>query len=230
MVQMTPEDFARLPVERMAQRLLQNIGADPGLIGRGGTVATVGATRPDALPDHDLARFSPMSLLSDPTFDVRQYLEDLVSIAVTSAQQAEGVALKAQEASRKARRAMAFVATLGTIGLLVGVAGFAAERTAVTRLAQVSSEVRQLQDMQRTAEGELAVIAAVTAERHATATTTQAAAPAHAAPNPSSPAPTVWRTPIPHSDPWPASPSPARRISTTHNQAVLPPFLRTLFH
>jgi hypothetical protein len=224
---MMPEDFSRLPVERMAQRLLQNARADPGLIGRGGTVATVGETRPKALPDTDLARFSPMSLLSDPTFDVRQYLEDLVSIAVTSAQQAEEVSLKAQEASRKARRTMAFVATLGTIGLLVGVAGFAAERTAVTRLAQVSSEVRQLQDMQRSTEGELAVIAAVTAERHATST--QAAAPAPVAPNPRRPAPTVWRTPIPHSDPWPASPSPTRRISTVHNQVVLPPFLRALF-
>jgi hypothetical protein len=41
-----------------------------------------------------------MALLSDPTLDIRRYLEELVTISVNSAQRVEELSLQACEASR----------------------------------------------------------------------------------------------------------------------------------
>jgi hypothetical protein len=64
-----------------------------------------------------------MALLSEAALDVRQYLEDLVGIAVGSARPPEDVSIKAHETNRKALRGMAMIACLGALGLLVGIAG-----------------------------------------------------------------------------------------------------------
>ena len=95
-----PDDPEGLPVERLARRLLAEAEASPALIGRAATAPAI-ATPRESQP------FAAMALLSDPALDVRQYLEDLVTIAVNSAQQAEDLAVQAREASRKARRGMA---------------------------------------------------------------------------------------------------------------------------
>src|SRR5262245_14668737 len=139
----TPEEQPKSPVERMAARLLAEAEAQPGLIRRGGSMKRWDDP------------FPAMALLSDPTTDVRRYLEDLVSIAVTSAQQAEEVSAEAREASRKARRGMLVVAGFGALGILVGVAGFAASRNANVHLADLRDELAELQDMQREAQGQL---------------------------------------------------------------------------
>jgi hypothetical protein len=46
-----------------------------------------------------------MALLSDPALDVRQYLENLVTIAVGSAREAEDTLFEVRKANKKARRA-----------------------------------------------------------------------------------------------------------------------------
>src|SRR3974390_2393536 len=111
----------------MARRLLAEAEAQPALIGR--TTPLKLTKKPVAEP------FPALALLSDPTLNVKQYLEDIVSIAVNSAQQAEEISLQAEAASRKARRSMVLVGTFGALGLMVGIAGFAASRSANIRLA-----------------------------------------------------------------------------------------------
>ena len=90
-----------------------------------------------------------MALLSDPTLDIRQYLEDLVTVAVGSAQQAEGMLIEARKVNRKARRRIAVFASFGALGLVVGIAGLAASRSANVRLSEIRDEVGTLQKLRQ---------------------------------------------------------------------------------
>jgi hypothetical protein len=188
----------------MARRLLAEAEAQPALIGR--TTPLKLTKKPVAEP------FPALALLSDPTLNVKQYLEDLVSIAVNSAQQAEEISLQAEAASRKARRSMVLVGTFGALGLMVGIAGFAASRSANIRLAEVRDEVSGLQDLQHQAQDQLADIAARTAEqREALEVTPQprvSPAAVVSSPWPSSPQQAAHYA----SDPWPDSRPISRRV------------------
>jgi hypothetical protein len=82
-----------------------------------------------------------MALLSDPSVDIRQYLENLVTIAIGSAREAEDTLFEARKANRKARQRIALVASFGAIGLVVGIAGFIDSRSANERLSEVRNEV-----------------------------------------------------------------------------------------
>ena len=117
--------------------------------------------------------FAAMALLSDPALDVRRYLEDLVTIAVSSARQAEDLAVQAREASWKAQGGMAVVASIGALGLVVGIAGFAASRSANIRLAEVRGEVAALHEMQRESQDQLAEIASRTSDQRDAVEVTQ---------------------------------------------------------
>src|SRR5262245_24236363 len=165
MTNATPEEDGDTPVERMAKRLLAEARGQPELIGR-----PVPVQRPGLFP--------PMALLADPTTDIRRYLEDLVSIAVSSAQQAEEVSAQAQAASRKARRGMLVVASFAALGVLVGVAGFAASRSANMKLAEVRGDLAELQDMHRAAQSQLAELAKPMEPAPATAAWVPPASPA----------------------------------------------------
>src|SRR5579883_1499291 len=117
MADFTSHDFPRPPVERAAEELLAAAQDYPALIGR---EYRGGALQPRwELPQPPLERFPSLSLLSDPALDVKDYLEELVSIAAASAQQAEHVAEQSREASRKMRRSMTVVVGFAVVGVLV---------------------------------------------------------------------------------------------------------------
>ncbi len=201
--------------------MLAEAEAQPALISRSAT--------PAVAPKGRVAEsFPAMALLSDPALDIRQYLEDLVSIAITSAQQAEDVSSQAREASRKTRRGMALVASFGALGLAVGVAGFAASRSSNVRLSEIREEVGVLQDMQRQAHDQLADIAARTADQPETVEAARQASIAPAAvvaqPLPP-PMPPVRQQPlVRYSEPWPDSRPQQRRAPVGHsNSAVVVP-------
>jgi hypothetical protein len=137
-----PEDPARKTVIHLARRLLAEAQACPALVRRSENSST-GTKAPPR------ESFPAMALLSDPALDIRQYLEDLVRIAVGSAQQAEDVLVEAREAHRKARRSMAVVASLGALGLLVGIAGLTAGRSAHIGLSEVRGELSTDQNLRR---------------------------------------------------------------------------------
>jgi hypothetical protein len=205
-----------MPLEQLARRLLVAAEATPALIGRAETAPAVANPRV-AEP------FAAMALLSDPALDVRQYLEDLVTIAVNSAQQAGDLAEQAREASRKARRGMAVIASIGALGLVVGVAGFAASRSANIRLAEVRGEVGTLHEMQRRSQDQLADIASRTSEQRDAIEVTQptgiAAAVVVSQPLPA-PRPPASQPTVRYSEPWPDSRPPPRRVAVARSQPV----------
>ena len=136
------EDPARNPVQRLARRLLDEAGSCPALIHRSDDLSKTTKCRSGR-------SFPAMALLSDPTLDIRQYLEDLVTVAVGSAQQAEGMLIEARKANRKARRRIAVFASFGALGLVVGIAGLAASRSANVRLSEIRDEVGTLQKLRQ---------------------------------------------------------------------------------
>ncbi len=237
-----PEDRRGLPVNRLARRLLAEATAVPALISRGKPLAKVD-------PQRVAEPFPAMALLSDPALDIRQYLEDLVSIAVNSAQQAEDVSVQAHQAGRKARRGMAVVAGLGAVGVLVGVAGFAASRSSNIRLSELRDEVTALQGMQTQAQDQLHELTthAVQAEQREASDATPEArvAPAAVVGQPMPPTAAPNQRPVPYySQPWPDSrPAPRRSAAwqsppPARAQAVVMPRLfadlgrsfRAIFH
>jgi hypothetical protein len=95
-----------------------------------------------------------MALLSDPVPDIRQYLEDLVRIAVGSARQAEDMSFQARKANRNTQRSMVIAVSCGILGLTVGIAGFSVGRIArdePSTLRNMGHDIASLKQ-QRTAE------------------------------------------------------------------------------
>lgn len=214
----------------MASRLLAEAQARPELIARGSTSPTVTPKARVAEKARIAEPFPALALLSDPAVDIRQYLEDLVSIAITSAQQAEDVSARAQEASRKARRSMAIVASFGALGLVIGAAGFAASRSSNIRLSDVREQVGVLQDMQRQAQDQLADIAARTVDQHEAVEATRQPSIAPAAvvtQAPLPPTPSVRQQPQgQYYQPWPDSrPQPRRTQAMRGAPVVMPQFV-----
>ena len=128
-----PKNPDRTPVQRLTWRLLADAESRPALIHRSENPAKVTNER-------SIRSFPAMALLSDPAVDVRQYLENLVTIAVGSAREAEDTLFELCKANKKARRAIAVVASLGALGLMVGVAGFTGSRS-VNERSEVRREV-----------------------------------------------------------------------------------------
>jgi hypothetical protein len=115
-----------------------------------------------------------MALLSDPAVDVRQYLENLVTIAIGSAREAEDTLFEMRKANRKARRRIGLVAGFGAVGLMVGIAGFTGSRIANERSSEdrkevvaLSSTTQDIASLQRQRKVEEAVLARQEAARAA---------------------------------------------------------------
>jgi hypothetical protein len=144
----------------LARRLLAEAEAYSALISRSGNPSKPTDAAARRVP------FPAVALLSDPAMDVREYLEDLVRIAVGSTRQAEDMLVHAREASSKASRGLALIAGVGALGLLVGIAGLATSRSPEVSLSLVRGEVSALRDMQQQAQDQLADIAARTADPH----------------------------------------------------------------
>lgn len=226
-----PEDPSGLAIGRLARRLLAEAEARPALIGR---------DRVPIAAELKAEPFAAMALLADPALDIRQYLEDLVSIAVNSARHAEDVSAQAKVACRKARRGMVVVASFGALGLVVGVAGFVASRSSNVRLSEVRDQISTLQDMQRQSQEQISGIAAQAAEpqREAAESSPQPVASAIVAEPTPPPVPTARRPVTQYYIPWPDSKPPPRRTPVTQGQAVAVPGLfadiqrnlRAIFH
>lgn len=160
-----PEKSARKPVQRLAWRLLAEAESYPPLIHRSENSSEVTNRR-------SKRSFPAIALLSDPSLDIRQYLENLVTIAVGSAQQAEDMLFEVRKANKKARRRMAVVASFGALGTVVGIAGFIASsgtnvsltelRTEVSALANIAQDIASLQQRRKT---EVAALASQEAAR-----------------------------------------------------------------
>jgi hypothetical protein len=169
MVQMTPGGNSPHSADELARLLTDAALADPRLLqhprmfrvrelhGLPPGLQTVGGLRPvgDGRPRSTQIESVPLPSGSDTD----EYLEQLVSIAVSSAQQAEEALQSAGNSQRSNRRTIMAAAGIGALGVLVGIIGIADKRLidrADARLTRVTTEMRALADMQQQTSGQLA--------------------------------------------------------------------------
>jgi len=169
MVQMTPDEPPQHSAAELARLLTDAALANPTLLSRGQ------ALRATRLSQHSTALPTtappPAPLL--PRSDTDEYLEQLASIAVSSAQRAEDALQSIGRNGKISRRTIA--TGIGALGVLVGIVGVADKRLtdrADTRVTQVVGEVRILADMQRQTSGQVALLRARAAAQPADAVST----------------------------------------------------------
>lgn len=109
-------------VERMARQLMEAARQEPSLLGRRHAIMR---HQPAVTQAFDLANLGSANLGSVEHFDVVQQVEELTSIAIASAQQAEATFEHACQTVRAVRRGMAVFGTLGVLGILMGAAAIA---------------------------------------------------------------------------------------------------------
>jgi hypothetical protein len=173
MLEITPEEPPEQSAEALARSLMDAALADPTLTSRahelpGSGLGAPSAGLPAAAPGPARSRlFQRTPLLARSA--TSQYLEELVSIAVTSAQRAEDLLHAVGKTARFGRRAIGTVVGIGALGILVGLMGIADKRLSdrsAARLTQVAGEMRALADLQQRTGGEVAQLQAQVAEEH----------------------------------------------------------------
>ncbi|HUB45276.1 MAG TPA: hypothetical protein VMB73_09860, partial [Acetobacteraceae bacterium] len=122
---MTPDDESQVPVEHLAQLLVQHARQDTRLAQRTAANDDAMHSRIQALPA--MQREWAPTLQLPPRFGSAdsasmEALEELVSTALTSAQDAEALSQEAYDASRRARRGMMLGLALAGLGIAVALA------------------------------------------------------------------------------------------------------------
>lgn len=117
---MSPSDQSHIPVERLARLLLQRAREDDFLLRR--VPANDDGPPPAAFPPADAVRHGGRRAISATTAEA---LEELISVALLSAQEAQDLA---REVSRRARRGVAVAVALGMAALAIALAGAIAPR------------------------------------------------------------------------------------------------------
>jgi hypothetical protein len=171
MVQMTPDEPPQHSAAELARLLTDAALANPTLLNRGQ------ALRATRLSQHTaaLAPTMPSPAPLHSRSDTDEYLEQLASIAVSSAQRAEDALQSIGRNGKASRRTIATVTGIGALGVLVGIVGVADKRLtdqADARVTQVVGEVRILADMQQQTSGQVALLRARAAARPADAAST----------------------------------------------------------
>ena len=236
---MTPGDFPRLPADRLARLLSECARQDPALVLRE-------APRTDPLLSDafdtvwQTEALAPISLPSRPKSQADRHLEELVSIAAASAQNAADACRQAGDANRSAKRGVCALAGIAASAAVIGAVcliDYHIRNDTAGKLAQITGEIRPA--LQHRTSVQLAALRSAEAEaeqREAAASARQSAALAQAAPvtqtlisatprtsgpNPASPA---YDTPlVNHANhmptyavsPYPVPPYPVRCLSGT---------------
>lgn len=116
MADTSADEFSQFPVESIARFLSVCGNEDQNLLRR--SKAPSGAEPPPA-----------RRRMTASATQHQSYLEELVSIAITSARQAEDAARQVHAASTSVRRRMFAISAFGTVGLLVGLAAIGSAET-----------------------------------------------------------------------------------------------------
>jgi hypothetical protein len=104
-------------IEQVARTLLEFARQEPSLVGRTHALAR---SAPSGAPAFDLSSFTGFTQI-----DLARQLEDLTSIAIAAAQQAEDAFRQSRETVRIARRNTIMFGLLGAVGILSGAASIA---------------------------------------------------------------------------------------------------------
>ena len=179
MIRAKPDDFVRLPADALAQIMLQCASDDPTLVKRSRSPAKSVQVHTKLPPAAQHESGSPLTLLSNSDRATKQYLEDLVSIAVASAERADDVLNQANATRRKANRAVWAFASVAAVGVVVGSVGIVSSRSGNAtdgKLTEIASEVRSLGAQQELTNHQLAVVRSDVADEHEAAAAIQEAA------------------------------------------------------
>ena len=122
MVHTTHGNFGRTPVERIARALLSEARQDPALLGRTHAPRRTSISERLELPLASGGALQPIRYEHPAPVEFEQHLEDLVSIAVASARQAEDACEEVRAASQTAHRGMILFAGFGVLGVLLALA------------------------------------------------------------------------------------------------------------
>jgi hypothetical protein len=178
-----PDGFVRPEVDALAHILLQYARDDISLVRRTRRPAKsvrLTETQPQAVLQHDAPALTLLSPNTDPAS--RQYLEDLVSIAVASAERADSVLLEAHATRAKAVRAICTFSSIAAAGMALGVfgmVGFHSGRATDQKLVEIAGRVQSLDQQQESATHQLAAVRSEVADqRKAVTEIQQAASPA----------------------------------------------------
>jgi hypothetical protein len=169
MIRAKPDDFVRPPADALAQIMLQCVSDDPSLVRRSRSHAKSAQTRAKLLPAVQHETGSPLTLLSNSDRATRQYLEDLVSIAVASAERADDVLNLANATGRKANRAIWAFASVATVGVVVAAAAVVSSRSGNAtdgRFTEIAREVRSLGTQQELTSHQLAALRTYVTDEH----------------------------------------------------------------
>lgn len=204
-----------MPVEHLAQLLLQCARADAALPRRAAanddelhqrSVDDM-YNRIEALPElrREPRMPLPLPLPPIPTVAVasNEDLEELVAMALASAQDAEDISQEANAASRRARRGMFLAVGVAALGIVIATAGTLGVRLLyrgdARQMAEISRQVRALGNLQQHINDQLAQLHVQQAVQEASAgpprpiPSARAIAPARAIP-PDQPIPPAQRT------------------------------------
>jgi hypothetical protein len=158
MVHMTPGDLPGLPVEQLAQFLLECAKDDPALLSRSSAQPVAGHAQP-VIGREPGIRLPPVRPPEVPPFPLRlstprsdPEMEELVSIAVACARRAEDALEHARQVSATARRRMSVVAMVTGFSVVAAAAVVWFDRNgamADPRLAEVTSAMHGVSDLTR---------------------------------------------------------------------------------
>jgi hypothetical protein len=205
------DDPSELTVTQVAQRLIQCARADTSLLRRSsanddGLQLSVAGDIQGVLVDDMCSRIqtlpeqrteTPVSLprMAAVGAASNRELEELVAAALASAQDAEDISRRANEAGRRARRGTSLAIGIAVLGIAIATAGTIGARLLVSsndrQMADYARQVRALGESQRHIDDQLARLHAEAAVQQASAVPAEAVLPpvqhSHAVPAPLAP-------------------------------------------
>lgn len=180
MTRSEPDDFAGPPVDAVAQIILQDALDDPGLVKR-----TRGAGKGIRAADASLLPLRQQSapalcLLSNSDLANKRYMEDLVSIAIASAERADSALLKANATHARTMRAVLAIGSVAVAGIAAGVlaiSGLPSAHGTDEKLVAVAGQIRSLNQQQRLANHKLDAVKSDVDDQRKAVTEIQRAGP-----------------------------------------------------
>jgi hypothetical protein len=179
MTRSEPDDFVRPPVDALAQLLLQDALDDLSLVKR--TRGSGKSVQVSDMQSPSVRRNAPaLCLVSDSDLANKRYLEDLVSIAIASAERADSVLLKADATHTKTVRAICGLASVAVVGIaaaVVGVVGLPGGGVTDQKLVAVAGQIHSLDQQQQVANNKLDAVKSEVDDQRKAATSIQHASP-----------------------------------------------------
>jgi hypothetical protein len=176
MTRAEPDDFVRPPVDAVAQLILQDALDDLSLVKRTRGSANLPQINKAQQPTVRQQDGLPLPLGGDTDSANKQYLEDLVSIALTSAERADIMLMQVNATHAKAMRIAGVFAAIATVGVAAGVFGIIAsggDPATDRKVAEVTGQIQSLEQQQQSANHLLADVKSEVAGQREAITTIQ---------------------------------------------------------